>query len=452
MGHLGGLDLSDVTVVRQLEVMPYVTSLFTRAVHTPGAHAVNGGVDVRYRWQTVTSVVSVMPDFSGVDGEVTELGFSYTEKLVRDHRPFFREGHQFFANPEVFHSGRIEEFDVGAKAFGRVEDYQVGGLVTADPDRSRADYVGHVTRELGSAFDVSATLAGRHAPQGDSNVLHLGTNGRVAQNVQITGSLARTATLGSRHGVRGRGEIKYATARWYSAGWADHTDGSYAPTTGFLAADVIGTSGRGAYAGYTGAFTRAWLRRADVSLAFDERRTSTGLPQRQMTSLYVSTDTAANIQLNAGVSGGTYRPRRASQEDWSDSLNDDRVHLASAFYQSPAGQFGYGAQYTWGMAGAFDYDTLAPSLWIAPNPHVSMAYSFERARHDEVRHQHVLTGMWTINGDQALGGRWVESDGSYYRVTYRRLLGNGIDAVGVYNGDSSRAGALTMKIVWSWQR
>jgi hypothetical protein len=452
-GHLTGLSLPLTPVSGRLAVMQYVTGALSRAADDHRLGGMNSGVDLRYHWQQgLTSVVSARPDFSGIETEVPDLDVSYTEKFVRDARPFFQEGAEFFGDREVFHSGRITDFDVAAKSFGRINDFQIGALATADTNTGRVDYVGRVVRELGPTFNVSATLAAANGPSIDNTTMQLQAGGRIGRNMRVNGNVARASTDGSRRGMRGRGELGYSTGHWYSAAWIDRTDADYVPGLGFLAADVIGTSGHGAYGGYTRAFGQAWMRRANAAVSFEERETTGGLQQRAIGSLYAGAETASNIHLNVGTTSGVYRPRGAAAGEWTGMLNQDRYHLVSAFYESPTGRFGYGAQYSWGLAAADEYATMSPSLWLAPSPHFSFGYSFERTAYDNVERQHVVSGTWQITGEQALTGRWVEYDGGYYRLSYRRTLGRGIDAFGVYTSDPYEAGQFKAKLVWTLLR
>ena len=450
MGHLTGLQLPERSGGGRLAVMQYVSGGMRARGDGYEKDQIDTGVDLRYEWPgAMTSVVSARPDFSAIDADVPTIGFSHTEKFVSDRRPFFQEGGEFFGPREIFHSGRIEAFDVGVKTFGRVDGYQVGVLATAEAGADRADYVGHVVREIGPAFNLSATVVGTNRETTDHNSLQFRAGGRVGRNLEVNGDIARTSGNATGHGLRGRGEIAYQASHWYSGGWVDHTDAAFDAASGFLAADVIGTTGRGAYGGYNRAYGGAWMRRADASVSYDVRETTTGLRQREQASVYAGAETASNIQLNAGMTIGSYRPRGADRGQWSDALNDDRFYLASAFYHSPTGQFGYGAQYSWGVAGVQDYDSLAPSVWVAPHSHVSFAYSFERVTQDRIQHQHVVSGAWEITSRQSLGARWVDHDGGYYRVSYRRALSHGIDAFGVYTSDPYDVGRLNVKLVWT---
>jgi hypothetical protein len=449
-GHLTGLRLPQTTTPRSLAMMQYLSSNPRRtAGMTPGESAT--GADLRYQWgRGLTSMLTARPDFSGIDADVAGAGFSYTEKYVADRRPFFQEGRAFFGDRELFYSGRIEDFDVGVKTFGRVDDFQVGMLATTEASSGRADYVGRVVREVGPAFNLSATVAGTKRDALENNAVQVQAGGRMGRHLQVDGNVARTETTGATgDGTRGRAEIAYRRAQWYSGGWADHTDAGFFAADGFLAADVIGTTGRGAYGGYTRQSGQTWLRSTDASVSYQVRETNSGLRQREATSVYVGANTAANVQVSAGVTTGIYRPRGAAPGAWFDALNDDRSYQASAAYQSPTGQFGYGAQYSWGVAGPQSYDSLSPSLWLVPTSQLSVAYSFERATYDQVRRQHVVSGTWQISGEQSLAARWVEDGGGYYRVSYRRSLARSMDAFGVYSSDPYEPRRFDVKLVWT---
>jgi hypothetical protein len=448
-GHLTGLRLPSAAVPGRLSVMQYLSG-GTGGMNTAASgRALATGADVRYQWRSaMTSVVSARPDFSDTDADAPGIGFSYNEKFAKDRRPFFQEGAAFFGSREIFHSGRIEQFDVGVKTFGRVTNHQLGILATTDASTGRTDYAGRIVREVGPAFNLGATLAGRDTATTASNTLQVQAAGRLGRNLRVTADAARsTSDLGN--GTRRRGEIAYHQTHWYSGGWVDHTDPEYFPSEGFIAADLIGTDGRGAYGGYNRASGDGWMRRADASVSYERRDTATGLRQRETASIYAGAETSADIQLNAGMTIGTYRPRGSLPGRWTDVVNDDQFYLTSAYYQSPTGQFGYGAQYSWGVAGPQDYDSLTPSFWLAPSSHLSLAYSFERADQDHVQHQHVLSGTWEITDAQSFAARWTEYDGGYYRVSYRRALRHGVDAFGVYTSDPYVPRRLNVKVVWT---
>ena len=240
-GHLTGLAPADDDVGRAAWrcAVPVEQPAPHAGSATPGESAT--GADVRYQWgRGLTSTLSARPDFSAVDADVAGAGFSYTEKFVADRRPFFQDGRAFFGDREIFHSGRIEDFDVGVKTFGRVDDYQVGVLATTDGRAAVAPTTsGRVAREVGPGVQHQRHRR-RHQTRGPREQRRAGAGGRPRSD----GTSRWTATSPSPHrrrppgdGSRERAEIAYRRAQWYSGGWADNTDAGFFAADGFLPAD-----------------------------------------------------------------------------------------------------------------------------------------------------------------------------------------------------------------------
>jgi hypothetical protein len=381
---------------------------------------------------------------------VIDLAFSYNEKYQSDRRPFFQEGSGFFGDRSVFHSGRVRDFDIGVKSFGRMAAYQVGVLAASDWASQRIDYAGRLLREFGSTFNTSVTLVGTQREDLENNVVHLQAGGRLGRHVTIDGQAAHSLTQGaSGDGSRARGAFAYQTSHWYSGAWADRTEATFLPANAYIASDVLGTSGHGAYGGYNRGFASGWIRRANASVAYETRDIVAGPRQRETTSIYASAETSSHLKFNAGTTVGAYRPHASGVGQWHETLNHDRFHLASAYYQSPGGRLGYGAQYAWGFLGGAEYQNVAPTLWLLPSSHLSLAYSFERAEYERVQHQHVLSGTWAVTEAQALSARWVQHNGGEYRLSYRRTVARGIDTFAVYAYDRQDPGSLNVKLVWT---
>jgi hypothetical protein len=451
-GHLTGLRLPADTAPRRLTVLQYASGGMQRAgaLASPSPR-VTTGISLRHESSSrLTTVLSANPDFSTTETDVNDLAFSYNEKYQSDRRPFFQEGSGFWGDQSVFHSGRVRDFDVGVKSFGRMAAYQVGVLAVSDFASHRTDYAGRLLREFGSTFNTSITLVGTDREHFDNNVVHLQAGGRLGRHITVDGQAAHSVTRGaSGDGSRARGAFAYQTPHWYSGVWADQTEATFLPANAYIAADLLGTSGRGAYGGYNRGFASGWIRRANASVAYETRDILAGPPQRETTSIYASAETSSHLQFTAGTTVGSYRPGASGIGQWLDTLNHDRFHLASAYYQSPGGGFGYGAHYAWGFLGGADYQNVAPTLWLSPSSHLSVAYSFERAAYDSVQHQHVLSGTWAMTETQAVSARWVQHDGGAYRVSYRRAVARGVDTFAVYTHDREDPGSLNVKLVWT---
>jgi hypothetical protein len=105
--------------------LPY--TLFTGGVGNAG----RTGLDIKYPLSTtLTGVATIYPDFQTVEQDVTNINFSYTEKLLTDRRPFFAEGADYLPYRDLFYSRRIGALDGGLKVAGKQGDTSVGLLAT----------------------------------------------------------------------------------------------------------------------------------------------------------------------------------------------------------------------------------------------------------------------------------------------------------------------------------
>ena len=103
--------------------LPY--TLFTGGAGNSG----RTGLDIKYPLSTtLTGVATLFPDFQTIEQDVTNINFSYTEKLLTDRRPFFAEGAGFLPYRDLFYSRRIGVLDGGLKVAGKQGDTSLGLL------------------------------------------------------------------------------------------------------------------------------------------------------------------------------------------------------------------------------------------------------------------------------------------------------------------------------------
>ncbi len=90
------------------------------------------GLDIKYPLSTtITGVGTLYPDFQTIEQDVTNINFSYNEKLLTDRRPFFAEGSSFLPDQDMFYSRRVGTVDGGLKVVGKQGATTVGLLTTA---------------------------------------------------------------------------------------------------------------------------------------------------------------------------------------------------------------------------------------------------------------------------------------------------------------------------------
>ena len=106
--------------------MPYLT------VDTDNADdsSFDAGLDIQYQLPSgLTALGVVNPDFSQIEDVVEPISFSYTERYLRDPRPFFVTGQDgFLPREHLFYTRRIQDFDAGVKLFGTVGNETIGIL------------------------------------------------------------------------------------------------------------------------------------------------------------------------------------------------------------------------------------------------------------------------------------------------------------------------------------
>lgn len=460
MGHLTDLALPAAPPPNKLTVMQYAAA----GRNTQGKRGetqeslATTGLDIRYEIaNNLTSVLSVNPDFSQVEDDVLGLAFNYNEKFRADRRPFFQEGSAFFPASGYFYSSRIPNFDGGLKSFGKIGPLQMGVLGTQSPE-GRRDYVARVVRELGPTFNTSLTLVGTNRSAFDNQLVALQAGGRVGQTLAFNASAASTTT--TRRAGSGRSLAlsgHYIAPHWQAGGNVDRIDKDYFPANGFIAGDTLGTRGRSLFWSYyrdydTGA-GRGALRNLSANVSYGQRHTRTGLLQSRPFSTYVSGETRSNIQLSLGMTRGPYRPRGEQPGEWSPTLNQDRFHTASLYFDTRSDRRGYGLTYSWGFLGGGKYSNLSPSLWWKPNRQTYLSYGYERSESFGVATQNILSLSWDISSEQGLSARWVQTRSEYggqsYRLAYRRQVRRGVDIFAVLGKDPYRPDRFTMKMVWA---
>ena len=109
------------------------------------------GMDIKYPISTtLTGVGTIYPDFQTIEQDVTNINFSYNEKLLTDRRPFFAEGSAFLPDQDLFYSRRINAVDGGLKVVGKQGATTVGLLsAVASGSDAQSSGVVNVQQDLG---------------------------------------------------------------------------------------------------------------------------------------------------------------------------------------------------------------------------------------------------------------------------------------------------------------
>ena len=95
------------------------------------------GIDLKWRSeQGQVALLTVNPDFSTIAADVASVDFSYTERFLRETRPFFTEGENLFPSARLFYSVRVPQLQAGLKLFGQTGTLEYG-LLGGEFEQSR---------------------------------------------------------------------------------------------------------------------------------------------------------------------------------------------------------------------------------------------------------------------------------------------------------------------------
>jgi len=123
-------------------------------------NSVREGLDIKYPLSTtITGVGTIFPDFQTIEQDVTNINFSYTEKLLSDRRPFFAEGSDFLPAQDLFYSRRIRTVDGGLKVVGKQGNTSIGVLATGSRGpASQSAAVVNVRQDIGALSYLSGNI------------------------------------------------------------------------------------------------------------------------------------------------------------------------------------------------------------------------------------------------------------------------------------------------------
>ncbi|MCC6728611.1 MAG: hypothetical protein IT208_04655 [Chthonomonadales bacterium] len=185
-----------------LSALPYVLGGLRHVSPT-----LRAGADLRYTLTPqMTAVGTVNPDFSTIEGAVEGIQFSRSERYIPEHRPFFLEGGDYFgagaewAIGSYFYPQRIEQFDVGAKLYGKPSPSSALGLLHALDIGRRSDLVAQYRHDFTPTSGAGLFLVNR-AARHDDNTVAVVTQGSRWGKLGLSTELAQSAGVGAGGGA-----------------------------------------------------------------------------------------------------------------------------------------------------------------------------------------------------------------------------------------------------------
>ncbi len=385
---------------------------------TAGAgSAVREGMDIKYPLSTtLTGVGTLFPDFQTIEQDVTNINFSYTEKLLTDRRPFFAEGSSFLPDQDLFYSRRISTVDGGLKVVGKQGAATLGLLTTvARGVDSQSSAVINLQQDLG---------------------LYSHVRGEFVDGIESGQPSGQVARLEGLYGWEA-GQTRYEFLAQHSPSWEngriqgakDYWQLGSRPVLGhpkFLfsyedtAPDFISRLGynpeldrRGVLAHFSqqNQFDRGWLENYTAGATVDSYDHHTGgFFHNDFTSyVNVSTRSGLSYELDLGL-GRRDQPGVNGVPDAR--FRDHTLTPNFGWAQKTLYQQGLVSD-TFGRVAGQSYNLLAVSqgVLIARPFSVQLNYS-RQVQGGTLSTQAIATGTYRLNDTQTIGGRIVNQAGA----------------------------------------
>lgn len=155
----------------------------------------NAGLDIFYNPSPqLTLQATANPDFAQIEADPYDFNISRYESFFSERRPFFVQGNEifmpsgrqrntgFYTPLELFYSRRIGKklpdghevpITFGAKAFGRLGDWEYGGFVARTPEKDYTDFNGSTEVEPSALF-ISGRIKKQILDNSNIGVLFVG--------------------------------------------------------------------------------------------------------------------------------------------------------------------------------------------------------------------------------------------------------------------------------------
>jgi hypothetical protein len=458
MGRLIGLSAPAGKRIDTWTFMPFVLA-GSNVVDREGDlqdEMITGGMDILFApTSNMTGVVSLNPDFTQVETQITDVNFSYNEKAVADPRVFFREGSAYYGSDNrIFYSPKVPDFNTGGKMFGQEGALRYGGFVTFAPD-SRVDGVARLAYALDQTHEGNLIFVQTDRADLDGTTVAFAADGR-----EQIGTFWEVDLASTRNKVRNEnsesGSMYEVRGGWQGDHWGagidlDDYDKDFVPANALIRNDRLGTNGRNSFVNYYQNFGGQTISESTLNIVHSDRETDDG--RTQFKGWYLGAAAEWNSYARTGVEyyEGEYRPLSGSgRGDFSNRINHDRYWTLSLDLNTHGSRMGYGGSYSSGVLGGGDYEYAYGYVWSRPTNNTSLSVALERLESFGTTRQYVIDGGWDITPTNSIVFRHINTFGDdYWRLGYLRVVRKGLDIFVLFDKEPTGDEALSLKFLWT---
>jgi hypothetical protein len=371
--------------------------------HDEGKTSLDAGLDVRYAVSpTYTLVGSLNPDFKNIEQSIQSIAFSRSEQFLEDSRPFFAEGSEYLEGMTVrygigrlLYTRRIEDFDVGAKGYGRIDpSLGVGAFATVGAG-GEANGAINLSKKVAAFTNVGLFGISHYNNGVEDHVFGLnfsqrfGNHGVLAELVQESGTGGATGA----HSVA----TSYQIPRIYSEVRYTSVDPGFDPALGLIPFD----DSRGAYwyTEYNDEYKNSWLRRGHAELYVSKFDRFDGSELEKGFDFQLIGLTARDQQLRLGTEQYMYEGERHQV-----------VRIAGVIGAS--NRFAtYSLIHQFGKRGAAPFKFWAAEASRRIFGKLDIGIGYFRQEFKSLEDQLIITAAWEFDAKRSIGGRFVQTNG-----------------------------------------
>ena len=370
-------------------------------------NSARAGLDIKYPLSTtLTGVGTVYPDFQTTEQDVTNINFSYNEKLLTDRRPFFAEGAGFLPSSDLFYSRRIGAVDQGIKVAGKQGDTAIGLLGSNTSGTAAQDSLAfNLAKDIGLYSQAGVALTDDHVPGQPGNQVErvYGSYGlrRGQTRYTLNGFHTQSALQGAPGG--GNDQLEFSSSVPFGKPSFDMAYSDISPNFVSLLGYVPETDLRGAYFSVNqyNQFDKGAIERYFVGVSASGYQHHTGGFFHDGVSLYTNVSNRQGFGISAAINQGQRDLFHDHTGDTSFSWN------SKTLYQQGSIEDVFGSQ----EGQAYNFLTFSQGVFVS-RP-FSLRLNYSRLKLGSIAStQSILTGTYRLNAVQTIGGRIVSQGGA----------------------------------------
>ena len=425
-------------------------------------NTVRGGLDIKYPLSTtLTGVGTIYPDFQTIEQDVTDINFSYNEKLLSDRRPFFAEGSSFLPDQDLFYSRRIKAVDGGLKIVGKQGATTLGLLTTgAQGVNSQSSAVFNLQQDLGLYSFIRAEMV-NGIQSGQPSSLAALLAGQYGWQAGTTRYTVQAQHSLSWEGGHVRGAKDYFQLRSTPTEGHPRFRFSYEDTAPDFTSRLgynpeLDRRGVSARVSQYNQFDRGLIEGYDFSATVDSYRHHTGGFFHDDLSLNANFYTRSGLYYELDYNVGQ-RDQPGTDGAAISRFRDHTLAPNFGWAQKTLYQQGFISD-TFGRVAGQSYNLLSVSQGILISRPLSVALSYNRqTQGGTLSTQAIATGTYRLNDTQTLGGRIVSQAGAdqggglgtniYF--SFSQQVRSGLDAYLLFGDPNSpkTRGKVTLKLI-----